>query len=925
MRSPKRTAVRSLRLEPLENRQLLAVGGAIYEPAADLGCSSFDGVSVCQSEIRTDHDVIPRFGANPTIVAVASGAWSDPATWSRDRIPQAGDRVSIPDGLSLRYDVDSNAKLDVVEVSGELRFATSQETSLWLNELMVLPTGVLTVGTQTQPIEAGVESEIVITDTPGPNGRHFKTDQMDPQQFGNGVIVFGRFDMHGEEKTAYARATDDLSSGVDEIVLADVPSEWSIGDEIVIPRTSQSPFVKNLASEQSTEVRELSRLDTNRISFERPLSGEHSGVAENPFELERFPHIGNLTRNAVIRSENSDGVRGHFLATSAASVSIANARFLAIGRTTGDRIDSFDGVQPGLNQIGRYGLHAHHLAGDLSVTGSVFQDARRWGIAIHDSNDAIVHNNIVFDTDGAAIVTEKGNEQGLSLIGNLVIKVDGGFDGGERGGASDPNDLAADGSAYWFRAPVGTIEGNFAYDAAGYGYNFNGYNKTREQSGGILRQFETFRNNEVASSRGGLWLTWSQGQFDIDSYERQVFEGLFVWHVQQDGVHSYHEANNTFRDITVIADPRVSNMNEGSHWHFEHQHTIGLQFGNPSYENHNVRIEGARISGVNVGVVAPTHAGTDGFHVSDLAVEAYVNIALDRNADPSSITHRDTRFLPSRTVRVSESLPSSVADIWHEGNGVIREGVASSNPAESLPAPLPANLKLRNSILQIDGGSGDDTALVRQDSGFVVVDVNDAETSFASEAVSSILFFGGAGNDQFRNLTAIPVTARGGDGDDLIVGGDGNDVLYGDAGNDDLYGGGGDDKIRGGDGDDRIDAGAGNDPVVLGGAGDDQMTGGIGNDVLLGGQGHDMIFGDLGDDRIKGESGNDLLLGGAGDDILWGGPGDDLLDGMEGNDRLNDDEPSDAQAMASFLAGVDPANDSRQFFAWLESLTSGHS
>ena len=69
--------------------------------------------------------------------------------------------------------------------------------------------------------------------------------------------------------------------------------------------------------------------------------------------------------------------------------------------------------------------------------------------------------------------------------------------------------------------------------------------------------------------------------------------------------------------------------------------------------------------------------------------------------------------------------------------------------------------------------------------------------------------------------------------------------------------------LRGGPGDDHLIGGAGNDKLV-GGPGDDQLTGRGGNDSLFGGSGDDQMSGGQGDDRMLGGSGMDVLLGGGG-------------------------------------------------------------
>jgi Ca2+-binding RTX toxin-like protein len=110
---------------------------------------------------------------------------------------------------------------------------------------------------------------------------------------------------------------------------------------------------------------------------------------------------------------------------------------------------------------------------------------------------------------------------------------------------------------------------------------------------------------------------------------------------------------------------------------------------------------------------------------------------------------------------------------------------------------------------------------------------------FGPGAVSRVVFRGLAGNDSFRNDTAVPTEADGG------------------AGNDYLRGGSGADKLSGGDGNDRL-------------------IGGAGNDWLIGGSGADLLQGQAGDDSLNGgdDGAVDQLFGGDGaDDLVWN-PGD---------------------------------------------------
>jgi hypothetical protein len=86
-------------------------------------------------------------------------------------------------------------------------------------------------------------------------------------------------------------------------------------------------------------------------------------------------------------------------------------------------------------------------------------------------------------------------------------------------------------------------------------------------------------------------------------------------------------------------------------------------------------------------------------------------------------------------------------------------------------------------------------------------------------------------------------------------------------------------EVNSGAGDDRVSV-AKNITVPV------TMRGGAGDDVLLGGGGPDKLIGGQGNDRLVGWRGDDVLYGGPGDDVLIGGPGNDVLGGGSGMDRL---------------------------------------
>lgn len=81
-------------------------------------------------------------------------------------------------------------------------------------------------------------------------------------------------------------------------------------------------------------------------------------------------------------------------------------------------------------------------------------------------------------------------------------------------------------------------------------------------------------------------------------------------------------------------------------------------------------------------------------------------------------------------------------------------------------------------------------------------------------------------------------------------------------------------------------------PVTLrGGGGNDYLRGGGGPDKLIGGSGDDRLVGAGGNDFLNGGFGVDVLLGGTGDDVLIRSPGSDVLKSGSGNDSIRDEKP----------------------------------
>jgi hypothetical protein len=85
-------------------------------------------------------------------------------------------------------------------------------------------------------------------------------------------------------------------------------------------------------------------------------------------------------------------------------------------------------------------------------------------------------------------------------------------------------------------------------------------------------------------------------------------------------------------------------------------------------------------------------------------------------------------------------------------------------------------------------------------------------------------------------------------------------------------------------------------PVTLrGGSGDDVLIGGRGADKLIGSAGHDRLVGWWGADLLAGGTGDDFLVAGPGDDVVLSGGGDDVVRAGSGDNRVRIFSPRDVR------------------------------
>jgi hypothetical protein len=638
-----------------------------------LSLSSFTALSSAraQSVIMTHHDTIPNFGATPTISSAVSGPWSAGATWSLNRMPGDGDVVRIASGTVVTYGTVSDARLDtvVIEAGGTLRFRTDVTTKLVVANLLVLEGGVLEVGTAQSPVAANVTATIVIADQP--------VDVVtDPRQYGTGLIALGKVTMRGSAKApTFVRLASEPRAGDGFLTVGESLVGWQPGDRLFLPDSRQLAW-----NEQGTsyvpkwEYATVASASGFAITLTAPLQYDHPGshvVATDPAEF--LPHVANLSRNVIVRSENPQGTRGHVFFTGRAVLDIRNVAFSDLGRTTKDPIDSttFDSsgnvTHIGTNQIGRYPVHFHHMYGSTSplpdgyqygfVGNAILSDLSsspfKWPLVIHDTHYGLVKDNVVNNYAAAGIITEDGSETGNIIEHNFVSRIKG------DGNRVDANGAA--GSAFWLHGMNNVVRDNVATNAQGGTYTY-GFNLFNEFTG----------NKTLPAFQGADPMEPGQGVVtDMHSIPLPEFARNEAYGAMQSGltlwwIGTYWLTPRTTQE-SVVKDFRAWNLNSWTYFGYQtHKVTIdgfvtrslnggnavGLWYGD--YFTSEGKLLNADIRGFKTGIIPPVDTNGGGYTLQDSYFDNTLqNVEMrtpwtngyrsDRH-QPVALTMRNVRF-----------------------------------------------------------------------------------------------------------------------------------------------------------------------------------------------------------------------------------------------------------------------------------------
>lgn len=434
------------------------------------------------SEHAAQIDALAPVG-EATHVAIKDGAWSDPSTWKNGQVPDAEAHVYIPSGITVDYDADDATPIATVRVAGMLDWATDQNTTLLVETIVTDMGSQIEIGSMHDTaVNADVSARIIFRDTP-------IDTNTDPMMLSHGLVAMGHVDINGAAKESHLEISgNSVSRGATSVGLEGDLTNWKVGDKILFVGTGDG---------SADETRTIVSVNGQTVTFDKALNYDH----EPPAGYDFTTYVGNLSRNVSFTSENPDGVRGHVMLMNDVvdhgenANSAMFAEFTDLGRT-----DESIPTGTASNPTGRYPLHLHEIGTDPDsptnmIQGVAVSGSPGWGIVQH-SSDASIMDSIVYDTVGAGMVSEAGDETGM-WTGNLVSSVESTY-------LSGHDAVGVEGAAYENQSRVIIQQGNIAANAA-IGWNYFG-----------IEEFPEDATNPSAPKDGSHREMFERGQLPYD-------------------------------------------------------------------------------------------------------------------------------------------------------------------------------------------------------------------------------------------------------------------------------------------------------------------------------------------------------------------------------------------------------------------------
>src|SRR5580658_81152 len=321
-------------------------------------------------------------------VVAAAELWSNPATWPDQKVPRAGDEVTIESGKDVVLDV-SSPPLHGLTVKGKLSFSDKADVELTTEWVMLF--GELEVGTEAQPHTH--KATITLTD-------NVPNEEMAGMGDRGIMVLGGTLNLHGDRTNSWSKLAKTAEQGSSSIQVLDA-NGWRVGDQIVLASTDFDPH--------QAERRSIAGITGNTITLDKKLDYMHFGRIT--YGVDERGEVGMLTRNILIQA-SPDAEKtlfgGHVMAMVTSKMYVSGVEFNRMGQNM---------------HLARYPIH-WHLVGDGKgqyIQNSSIHDTYSRCVTVHGTNDVRVENNVTYNTIGHCFFLEDAVEHGNQFVHNLGI------------------------------------------------------------------------------------------------------------------------------------------------------------------------------------------------------------------------------------------------------------------------------------------------------------------------------------------------------------------------------------------------------------------------------------------------------------------------------------------------------------------------
>jgi hypothetical protein len=554
-----------------------------------------------QEYFDTGHDIVPNLASSPNLISVQTGNWNSTSTWNLGRVPTAGDVIKIDNGHTVTVNVQDDNEVTAIGIVGTLKFSAATNTRITAETVQVQPGGRLEIGTSSVPIPQGTTAEIVIVDNP-------INTSTDSSQWGHGVVgVTGETEMYGAAKTDFLRCTVEPAAGHTTVTLESSPTNWAVGDIILIPDSRQLSGPDVLAHEPNyvnrDELRTITSVSSNVVTFTPALTYAHPGAYylndSDVRTIYTYPHVANLTRNIVIRSQNGDSsvTRGHCVFTGHQGIDLAYVEIRDMGRSTIFPYDSTTPAYPaspthiGTNQRGRYPLHLHHVhthggTWHNTIIGCVIRNSvwnryvSRGCYIVHGTNFTLIQNCIAAWFGGGGFNTEDGDETGTVMDHCFAC-------GASPLGTINPNgrgwqDNWFEATGFWLMSADAVLTDCVSVNCeVGFMPTAGPLNVT------IQRPTDTTMNTLISVFCPGEGIQWS----GIEAYGGSTNLGMSIWEI---GTNAHNPAPNA--EPSNVDDFLCWNVHEKAWYNYK---VNVMNINNPVWLNDPNKLSGAGYFGAD--------------------------------------------------------------------------------------------------------------------------------------------------------------------------------------------------------------------------------------------------------------------------------------------------------------------------------------